>query len=73
MDIEELHNLACINQEDTYIDPSTGFKVFTSHYLKKKKKCCGNKCRHCPWNHVNVKTHVCDKDQCAYSISASQM
>ena len=23
--------------------------VFTEHYLKKMKACCGNGCRHCPF------------------------
>ena len=38
---------------DTYIDPDTGYSVFTSAYLK-RRPCCGNGCRHCPWGHVNV-------------------
>ena len=38
---------------DTYIDPDTGYSVFTQAYLK-RRPCCGNGCRHCPWGHVNV-------------------
>jgi hypothetical protein len=38
---------------DTYIDPSTGYSVFTQAYLK-RRPCCGNGCRHCPYGHVNV-------------------
>ena len=38
---------------DTYIDPDTGYSVFTTAYLK-RRPCCGNGCRHCPWGHVNV-------------------
>ena len=38
---------------DTYIDPDTGYSVFTHAYLK-RRPCCGNGCRHCPWGHVNV-------------------
>ncbi len=52
--IEILHNIACEKEYNTYIDPSTGYKVMTSYYLK-KNKCCGNKCRHCPWGYINVK------------------
>ena len=37
----------------TYIDPDTGFSVFTQAYLR-RRPCCGNKCRHCPWGHRNV-------------------
>ena len=38
---------------DTYIDPDTGYSVFTHAFLK-RRPCCGNGCRHCPWGHVNV-------------------
>ena len=31
VDIEELHNLAVDNEEETYIDPHTGFMVFTAY------------------------------------------
>eukprot|EP00966_Prymnesium_polylepis_P203947 4724872-Prymnesium_polylepis.1 len=50
-----LHRFAIAQSppRDTYIDPGTGYSVFTSHYLK-RRPCCGNGCRHCPWGHVNV-------------------
>ncbi len=31
-----------------------GKMVLTAHYLKRRGYCCGNKCRHCPYGHVNV-------------------
>ena len=49
-----LHSLACQLENDTYIDPSTGYQVLTSEALLKKGKCCGNSCRHCPYGHINV-------------------
>ena len=52
--INKLHKEACDNSQNSYIDPVTGYSVLTSYFLS-KRKCCGNKCRHCPWNHVNVK------------------
>ena len=52
--INKLHKEACDNSQNSYIDPTTGYNVLTSYFLL-KRKCCGNKCRHCPWNHVNVK------------------
>ncbi len=55
MDIEDLHKIACANKQNTYIDPKTGFMVFTEYYHQKRGKCCGNKCRHCPHNWKNVK------------------
>ncbi len=27
-----------------------GLMVFTSHFLLKRGYCCGNGCRHCPYN-----------------------
>lgn len=31
-----------------------GLMVLTSWFHLKRGKCCGNKCRHCPYGHVNV-------------------
>jgi hypothetical protein len=31
-----------------------GKYVFTRWFLLKQGKCCGNKCRNCPYGHVNV-------------------
>lgn len=48
-----LHRYAVAQQRDTYIDPASGYSVFTQTYLK-RKPCCGNGCRHCPHGHINV-------------------
>lgn len=45
----ERHARACADRRPTYIDPATGYAVFTAHYLKERGTCCGNGCRHCPW------------------------
>ncbi len=37
---------------DFYLE--NGKMVLTGHYLRKRGYCCGNKCRHCPYGHVNV-------------------
>ena len=47
------HAIKSVPQRDTYIDPDTGYSVFTGAYLK-RRPCCGNACRHCPWGHANV-------------------
>ncbi|MEM1123796.1 MAG: DUF5522 domain-containing protein [Bacteroidota bacterium] len=39
--------------EDFYFE--NGFMVMTEQYHLKRGFCCGNKCRHCPYNHENVK------------------
>ena len=53
-DIEDIHHHACQMGQSTYIDPITGFTVFTEIAHLKRGKCCGNKCRHCPFGHYNV-------------------
>mmetsp|Transcript_7763 Transcript_7763/g.13777 ORF Transcript_7763/g.13777 Transcript_7763/m.13777 type:complete len:148 (-) Transcript_7763:253-696(-) len=42
-----MHRLATQQGRDQYIDPATGFSVFTATCLK-QKACCGYSCRHCP-------------------------
>ncbi|HAU68004.1 MAG: DUF5522 domain-containing protein [Arenicella sp.] len=32
-----------------------GFMVFTEEYHLCRGRCCGNACRHCPFEHVNVR------------------
>ena len=56
--IEEAHLAACEAGETLYSDPETGFSVFTEVTLRKRGKCCGNKCRHCPYGHVNVAANM---------------
>ncbi len=47
--IMALHKKAIANNEDTYIDPETGFQVFTAKYLLERENCCNSGCRHCPY------------------------
>ena len=37
---------------DTYTIVETGEMVFTSHFLKKKGRCCKSTCLHCPYGHT---------------------
>ena len=48
-----MHRHAVLKSKDTYIDPASGYSVFTQVYLK-RRPCCGNGCRHCPHGHKNV-------------------
>jgi hypothetical protein len=41
-----------LDPEDFYIED--GLMVFTEHYHRKRGFCCGNACRHCPYEHINV-------------------
>lgn len=45
------HRRALENGESSYIDPQTGFHVFTEIGLRRRGQCCGSGCRHCPFQH----------------------
>jgi len=34
-----------------------GLMVLTENYLIRRGYCCGNKCRHCPYEYENVPDH----------------
>ena len=38
-----------------YEDPETKLFVMTESHHRKRKKCCGTSCRHCPYEQINVK------------------
>ncbi|XP_050950675.1 uncharacterized protein C1orf53 homolog [Labeo rohita] len=52
--IHKLHLDACKNEKKTYIDPKTGYNVFTEFAHRKRGRCCGSACRHCPYGQINV-------------------
>ena len=52
--IEQLHRLACESGVDTYTDPASGYLVLTSQAYLKRGMCCGNSCRHCPFEYINI-------------------
>lgn len=54
-EIERLHNQACARGEETYVDPVTGYVVLTRVAHERRGTCCGNACRHCPFDWKNVK------------------
>jgi iron complex transport system substrate-binding protein len=47
--ITELHARACARRQPTYVDPQTGYDVFTADFMRRRGYCCGNGCRHCPY------------------------
>ncbi|XP_058890757.1 uncharacterized protein C1orf53 homolog isoform X2 [Acipenser ruthenus] len=66
--IIEIHEEACqagclpepclpilVAGQQTYVDPATGYLVFTRHAHLQRGKCCGCACRHCPYGQVSVK------------------
>ena len=49
-----LHERACRAGEEFYLDPETGWRVFTEVGLRRRGNCCGSGCRHCPYAHEEV-------------------
>ena len=37
-----------------YLDPATGYVVFTELFHLQRRRCCGSGCRHCPYGHRDV-------------------
>lgn len=42
-------------RENEHYYMENGFMVFTEVYHRARGACCGNACRHCPYEHINVK------------------
>uniref|UniRef100_A0A3Q2NT91 Chromosome 1 open reading frame 53 n=1 Tax=Fundulus heteroclitus TaxID=8078 RepID=A0A3Q2NT91_FUNHE len=55
MSIHRVHREACEVPGQMYVDPSSGYKVFTEYAHLQRGKCCGSACRHCPYGQVNVR------------------
>ena len=47
--IRAAHDAAVAAGSEDYVDPATGYRVFTAVALREKGRCCGQGCRHCPW------------------------
>jgi hypothetical protein len=43
------HQHALDAAEVAYLDPDTGYFVFTAAYLADRATCCDSGCRHCPY------------------------
>jgi diphthamide synthase (EF-2-diphthine--ammonia ligase)/ABC-type Fe3+-hydroxamate transport system substrate-binding protein len=68
-DIEDFtapHDAACEAGKLTYVDPETGYNVFTELAHKRRGKCCGSGCRHCPYSHENVRDKAAKIQQPAF-------
>lgn len=46
--------MSLIKNIDYYINDQ-GLYVFTGKYLKERGFCCGNGCKHCPYDYEGVK------------------
>jgi hypothetical protein len=43
------HRAAVDDGAETYVDPATGYRVFTAARLAARGTCCDTGCRHCPY------------------------
>jgi hypothetical protein len=48
-EILDRHRRALLAGEATYLDPASGFTVFTARFLAERGSCCASNCRHCPY------------------------
>ena len=69
-EIEDIEDIIFIHDNKKYYLDKSGFRVMTSYFLLQSGKCCGNKCRHCPYGHINVKNHECNIEECHHSMDA---
>ncbi|XGC81773.1 DUF5522 domain-containing protein [Bdellovibrio bacteriovorus] len=54
--IKKLHEEAIKKGSDTYIDPATGYQVFTEAFHRHRGYCCNSGCRHCPYKLQPIKS-----------------
>lgn len=43
-----------LNESEDFYFNEQGYMVMTKKYLFERGYCCGNGCRHCPYNYINV-------------------
>lgn len=48
-EIVAVHTAALDTGEPAYVDPVTGYQVFTADELAARGTCCDSGCRHCPY------------------------
>jgi hypothetical protein len=48
-EIARRHRQAMAENAPTYVDPVSGFSVFTARFLARRASCCASGCRHCPY------------------------
>lgn len=53
--------MAKFEEGDYYLE--NGKVIFTDQYLKRRGLCCGNGCRHCPYEPKNAKGSIIIKNE----------
>jgi hypothetical protein len=47
--VRAAHDAAVRAGQAGYVDPTSGYFVFTAAHLAARGSCCGSGCRHCPY------------------------
>jgi hypothetical protein len=50
VEITSRHAEAVASGVPCYLDPTSGFSVFTADFLAERGMCCESGCRHCPFD-----------------------
>jgi len=48
-EVARRHHEAVESGVDSYVDPVSGFRVFTTRHHLERGVCCESRCRHCPF------------------------
>ncbi|MCB9689232.1 MAG: hypothetical protein H6738_11410 [Alphaproteobacteria bacterium] len=54
----EVHRRTVAAGGERYVDPATGYVVFTELFHLRRNRCCGSGCRHCPYEHAAVAAEI---------------
>ena len=49
-----LHKRACELERECYVDPANPEEIHETRFYLLQRECCGERCRHCPYDYVNV-------------------
>ncbi|MFN7151239.1 MAG: DUF5522 domain-containing protein [Microthrixaceae bacterium] len=60
-DVMAAHDAACRRGDDQYVDPRSGYPVFTSDFLAGRGTCCDSGCRHCPYGPTDEPAGTTDR------------
>lgn len=60
-EVTAAHEAALRRGEDHYVDPRTGYQVFTSAFLAARGNCCDSGCRHCPYGSTDDPVRSADQ------------
>ena len=60
------------DDDELFYFNENGFMVFTAEYLLERGYCCGNGCKHCPFDYKNVEDEIVRKKMLADQIKRNE-